>query len=107
MKMSLACSPVAFSKLTLTLILPDRSEEHTSELQSQSNIVCRLLLEKKKNQRAHSQYMSVHRYSAFWFLFGSPIRPYPLWLDHHRLLRSVACTTTSLETALPAHAICL
>src|SRR5256886_9408897 len=29
--------------------LPGRSEEHTSELQSQSNLVCRLLLEKKKN----------------------------------------------------------
>src|SRR2546430_3884357 len=28
-----------------------RSEEHTSELQSQSNLVCRLLLEKKKKQR--------------------------------------------------------
>src|SRR2546427_3618432 len=28
-----------------------RSEEHTSELQSQSNLVCRLLLEKKKNSR--------------------------------------------------------
>src|SRR5688572_30862404 len=28
-----------------------RSEEHTSELQSQSNLVCRLLLEKKKTQR--------------------------------------------------------
>src|SRR2546430_10218969 len=27
----------------------DRSEEHTSELQSQSNLVCRLLIEKKKN----------------------------------------------------------
>src|SRR2546430_12701783 len=27
-----------------------RSEEHTSELQSQSNLVCRLLLEKKKHQ---------------------------------------------------------
>src|SRR2546427_12791029 len=27
---------------------PTRSEEHTSELQSQSNLVCRLLLEKKK-----------------------------------------------------------
>src|SRR5688572_31066469 len=27
-----------------------RSEEHTSELQSQSNLVCRLLLEKKKNK---------------------------------------------------------
>src|SRR2546427_6126899 len=31
-----------------------RSEEHTSELQSQSNIVCRLLLEKKKNTKRHS-----------------------------------------------------
>src|SRR5256886_7755228 len=30
-----------------------RSEEHTSELQSQSNIVCRLLLEKKKNLAHH------------------------------------------------------
>src|SRR2546430_4384653 len=29
----------------------DRSEEHTSELQSQSNLVCRLLLEKKKTRR--------------------------------------------------------
>src|SRR2546430_4926672 len=29
----------------------ERSEEHTSELQSQSNLVCRLLLEKKKNNR--------------------------------------------------------
>src|SRR2546430_8255425 len=28
--------------------VPSRSEEHTSELQSQSNLVCRLLLEKKK-----------------------------------------------------------
>src|SRR2546430_11156918 len=31
---------------------PPRSEEHTSELQSQSNLVCRLLLEKKKT-RSH------------------------------------------------------
>src|SRR2546427_7879192 len=32
-----------------------RSEEHTSELQSQSNLVCRLLLEKKKrNKHTHS-----------------------------------------------------
>src|SRR5688572_32152885 len=29
-----------------------RSEEHTSELQSQSNLVCRLLLEKKKHQKS-------------------------------------------------------
>src|SRR2546430_15633007 len=31
-----------------TLAEGERSEEHTSELQSQSNLVCRLLLEKKK-----------------------------------------------------------
>src|SRR2546430_10478257 len=31
-----------------------RSEEHTSELQSQSNLVCRLLLEKKKKQTPES-----------------------------------------------------
>src|SRR5688572_30905287 len=31
-----------------SLLLKPRSEEHTSELQSQSNLVCRLLLEKKK-----------------------------------------------------------
>src|SRR2546427_4721895 len=32
-------------------LLERRSEEHTSELQSQSNLVCRLLLEKKKYPR--------------------------------------------------------
>src|SRR2546427_3304717 len=31
-----------------------RSEEHTSELQSQSNLVCRLLLEKKKKHKTHA-----------------------------------------------------
>src|SRR5256886_2992162 len=36
------------SASTPTLKVPFRSEEHTSELQSQSNLVCRLLLEKKK-----------------------------------------------------------
>src|SRR2546430_7266839 len=33
-----------------------RSEEHTSELQSQSNLVCRLLLEKKKTHRYHANH---------------------------------------------------
>src|SRR2546427_9353958 len=35
--------------------LPPRSEEHTSELQSQSNLVCRLLLEKKKIENVHER----------------------------------------------------
>src|SRR2546430_14189654 len=35
----------------LNFAIPARSEEHTSELQSQSNLVCRLLLEKKKKKK--------------------------------------------------------
>src|SRR5688572_31620676 len=34
----------------------DRSEEHTSELQSQSNLVCRLLLEKKKKVKSDTSH---------------------------------------------------
>src|SRR2546430_5732976 len=42
-------NPLERSGLRYRLRL-DRSEEHTSELQSQSNLVCRLLLEKKKRR---------------------------------------------------------
>src|SRR5260370_8799446 len=38
---------------------PPRSEEHTSELQSHLNLVCRLLLEKKKNER-HTSQLAIH-----------------------------------------------
>src|SRR5438132_3905039 len=34
-----------------------RSEEHTSELQSHSDLVCRLLLEKKKDKKTKQQYL--------------------------------------------------
>src|SRR2546430_5262507 len=37
-----------------------RSEEHTSELQSQSNLVCRLLLEKKKADQFRSVVLAAH-----------------------------------------------
>src|SRR5690554_7737423 len=43
----------------------ERSEEHTSELQSRPHLVCRLLLEKKKNKK-HTHYLkieeSTHQY---------------------------------------------
>src|SRR2546427_1355965 len=39
----------------------DRSEEHTSELQSQSNLVCRLLLEKKKKAQAFNSLVAKRR----------------------------------------------
>src|SRR2546427_9534238 len=51
-----------------------RSEEHTSELQSQSNLVCRLLLEKKKkttkqpiiyrNEHQRQQHTATYHYTA-------------------------------------------
>src|SRR5688572_32662050 len=37
------------------LLRRSRSEEHTSELQSQSNLVCRLLLEKKKKTKKNNK----------------------------------------------------
>src|SRR2546430_9387271 len=49
--------PVALVNKQLDAVADDlpplavRSEEHTSELQSQSNLVCRLLLEKKNNKQ--------------------------------------------------------
>src|SRR5256885_7950575 len=44
---------------TLHTILLNRSEEHTSELQSPCNLVCRLLLEKKKTNTCTYRRMSI------------------------------------------------
>src|SRR5688572_31293851 len=59
-------------------VLPDleRSEEHTSELQSQSNLVCRLLLEKKN----HHAFPNVYRRQP-----GHPAQPThsPCPTPHH------------------------
>src|SRR5690606_41901215 len=43
--------PLPYTDLRVTLA---RSEEHTSELQSRENIVCRLLLEKKNKKKVYS-----------------------------------------------------
>src|SRR2546430_4329908 len=43
-------------RLANAAAVQDRSEEHTSELQSQSNLVCRLLLEKKKENIRNISY---------------------------------------------------
>src|SRR2546430_5311989 len=58
---SWACTACATRASSTLLVLRHscsaipRSEEHTSELQSQSNLVCRLLLEKKKNNTRDDQ----------------------------------------------------
>src|SRR5438034_8190288 len=51
------CSPTIMSMRMVAVrivnVMSFRSEEHTSELQSHSDLVCRLLLEKKKNYKRH------------------------------------------------------
>src|SRR2546430_6936265 len=57
---------------TASATVATRSEEHTSELQSQSNLVCRLLLEKKKTYLKHT---------TSWLPTTTHTRqPYPLLL---------------------------
>src|SRR5688572_32051836 len=60
--------PVAKAAVTSS----ERSEEHTSELQSQSNLVCRLLLEKKKK-------MSVGMFRGDGVINQLAYWLYPLW----------------------------
>src|SRR2546430_151084 len=61
----------ADGKLILKQLLGERSEEHTSELQSQSNLVCRLLLEKKKKKKERTpltnKYTQYETYAQFSF----------------------------------------
>src|SRR5256885_10383794 len=49
-KMRLGCQTLRNSVSATSETMAERSEEHTSELQSPCNLVCRLLLEKKKNE---------------------------------------------------------
>src|SRR2546427_1108778 len=46
---------LSFGATWCTTCTTERSEEHTSELQSQSNLVCRLLLEKKKKNKEEKE----------------------------------------------------
>src|SRR5256886_4411091 len=52
-----ASAAAAAINMTIEPPIQIRSEEHTSELQSQSNLVCRLLLEKKKTRRTTVSYV--------------------------------------------------
>src|SRR2546430_4558354 len=63
----------AFIFMLLTLIYvgsavahEHRSEEHTSELQSQSNLVCRLLLEKKKKHIEQPLFLQQHQFDLIF-----------------------------------------
>src|SRR2546429_3739099 len=55
---------VGVERYAAVLRLGDRSEEHTSELQSRLHLVCRLLLEKKKHEYNIAQSSTGHIYST-------------------------------------------
>src|SRR5260370_26329238 len=55
---------ISSARETVRIPPPKRSEEHTSELQSHLNLVCRLLLEKKKNNIRQARYSNVDRASV-------------------------------------------
>src|SRR5256885_1129112 len=64
-----------------------RSEEHTSELQSPCNLVCRLLLEKKKNSggyprstRSAEANLTLYAIAARWVLTTATTTPYAILL---------------------------
>src|SRR2546421_198287 len=52
--------------VTNSVVINPRSEEHTSELQSRSDLVCRLLLEKKKKKKKEIQHKRIidHKHST-------------------------------------------
>src|SRR5690606_23728843 len=75
-------SPVCSSICAMT-----RSEEHTSELQSRENLVCRLLLEKKKARRAPA-FPVLSLLLLFFLIRTAPHDTPPLSL--HTLFRSPA-----------------
>src|SRR2546430_3107619 len=79
-----------------------RSEEHTSELQSQSNLVCRLLLEKKKNKGLTAGTCAPER-SEFCCLRG-PIclRSCPLYFSGFEFLSAAFAALTFVSHQPPS-----
>src|SRR2546430_7079744 len=67
-----AFEAVRNGRAAAAVLLNPRSEEHTSELQSQSNLVCRLLLEKKKKNTKYidrvilTQRQQYERYNSMY-----------------------------------------
>src|SRR5256886_1695177 len=79
---------------------PRRSEEHTSELQSQSNLVCRLLLEKKKRKAALNPLDGAGRWDPPASLTTEP----PAWLPRlARIQLAVAECGLPVLVQRPAH----
>src|SRR2546430_5036666 len=85
------------NRIFVSAISADRSEEHTSELQSQSNLVCRLLLEKKKHLEINCSFLIT---SVRWAIFP----PFPL--GHVLCHRVCYCTSSPWSISLISYGAC-
>src|SRR5258708_20284781 len=65
----------------------DRSEEHTSELQSPDHLVCRLLLEKKKKSQVTQRNVNQNTQRVELYSFGSDMCPEHSLHRHQELAR--------------------
>src|SRR5260370_12827877 len=81
----------------------ERSEEHTSELQSHLNLVCRLLLEKKKHRHALT-YLNPRAYRAGHAGYSRPTdeQLFPLGVTK-ALMRNTTCAETTYSISLVIH----
>src|SRR2546430_7404571 len=70
-----------------------RSEEHTSELQSQSNLVCRLLLEKKKKQTALHTTIIKGRQASY-----APNISYVVYMSHLAINKKYQVDDTNIQS---------
>src|SRR5947208_3549019 len=80
------------SSVILVIDTSARSEEHTSELQSPDHLVCRLLLEKKKNAHIHAAARDVLQQYVCWFQVA---------IDYWRTQPPPELYPLSLHDALP------
>src|SRR2546429_909757 len=94
------CSVVSIRSVARASRTP-RSEEHTSELQSPCNLVCRLLLEKKKTRDAARPRATHARRLHLVLVRGPPPEQGIRALRHHR----GQCLCRSLPPGLPSTAL--
>src|SRR5256885_12224482 len=83
---------------------PMRSEEHTSELQSPCNLVCRLLLEKKNNALVVEASASQPEHPLMHLPPTAPDGPFPSWLCVwiDQMFAPLACCRGAWNTAAQA-----
>src|SRR2546430_6987330 len=78
-----------------------RSEEHTSELQSQSNLVCRLLLEKKKKKQPQHMHLSLTHTTTYTGTNSqlSPVQTTLFTSTHHQYCTSCRSVSDAIATS--------